>query len=130
MPTLLPSAPVLFVAWAKANPDLAAIQGARVATRLSGTLPATRVQRIGGSPDEYDGTDSPSLQVECWAADESTADLLVRTLVAVLPTFRHRAASGQVYTYEITSGPFWAPDDPSLSTNARYILTLSLLTSS
>lgn len=129
MPTLLPSAPALFVAWAKANPDLAAIQGTRVATKLNATLPATRVQRIGGTP-EAPWEDHPLLQVECWAADETTADKLARTYVAVLDAFRHRAATGRVYTYAFESGPFWSPDDPQLSTNARYIFTIRLVTTS
>lgn len=129
MTTLLPSAAALTVGLLKQNSDLSAITGGRVGTKLNKELPAIRVQRIGGSPDEYDGTDAPSMQVECWAADEATADLLVRTLIAVLPTFRHRAVTGgRVYTYDITSGPFWAPDDPSLSTAARYIITVDLLT--
>jgi hypothetical protein len=36
---------------------------------------------------------------------------------------------GRVWTYEVTSGPFWSPDDPTLSSNARYIATVDLLTS-
>lgn len=128
---LLPSAPAVLVAWATTQPDLAAIHGGRVGTKLAGTLPAMRVQRIGGSPDGYDGTDEPSMQFECWAADDVTAERFARTLVAVLPEFRHRAVEGgRVYTYEVTSGPFFSPDDPNLSTNVRYILTVSLLLSS
>ena len=129
--TLLPSAAALTVALLKADPDLTAITAGRVGTKLNQTLPAIRVQRIGGSPDAYNGTDAPSMQLECWAADEGTADTLVRTLIAVLPTFRHRdVTGGRVHTYTITSGPFWAPDDPSLSNNARYIITVELLTTS
>lgn len=131
MTALLPSAAALTVGLLKTNADLAAIHGGRVGTQLNKTLPAIRVQRIGGTPDEYDGTDAPSMQVECWAGDEATADLLVRTLIAVLPAFRHRPVTGgRVFTYEITSGPYWAPDDPALSSAARYIVTVSLLTSS
>lgn len=128
---LLPSAAALTVALLKSDSDLSAITGGRVGTKLNATLPAIRVQRIGGTPDEYDGTDAPSMQVECWAADEATADRLVRTLIAVLPTFRHRdVTGGRVYTYDVTSGPYWAPDDPALSSNARYIVTVDLLTGS
>lgn len=125
--TLLPSAPVLTVAWLKGHADLAAIHGGRVGTKLNATLPAIRVQRIGGNvPDTYE--DQPVLQVECWAVDEGTADLLARSVVAALPTIRQTTAAGRVYTYAIESGPFWAPDDPALSNYARYILTVRLLT--
>src|SRR3954470_15206486 len=120
---LLPSAPVLTVAWLKANPDLAAIHGGRVGTKLNSTLPAIRVQRIGGTvPDVYE--DQPVLQVECWAADEATADLMVRSVGALLPAVRGTYASGRVSTSQIESGPFWAPDAPQLSSNSRYILTV------
>lgn len=126
---LLPSAPALLIAWAKAQPDLAAIQGTRVGTKLNATLPATRISRVGGSPSDP-WQDNPLLQVEAWAADEGTADLLIRTWVAVLDSVRQVTASGRVYTYSIESGPFWEPDDPQLSNNARYILTVRLLVTS
>jgi hypothetical protein len=77
--TLLPSAPALLIAWAKTQTDLAAIQGTRVGTRLNATLPASRVQRVSGTPTDP-WQDLPVLQVEAWAADEATADLLIRTL--------------------------------------------------
>jgi hypothetical protein len=125
--TLLPSAPALLIAWAKTQTDLAAIQGTRVGTRLNATLPASRVQRVSGTPTDP-WQDLPVLQVEAWAADEATADLLIRTWVAALDSVRQTTASGRIYTYEIDSGPFWAPDDPNLSSNSRYILTVRLLT--
>jgi hypothetical protein len=127
--SLLPSAPALLVAWAKTQPDLAAIQGTRIGTKLNATLPCTRIQRIGGnSSDTWE--DQPVIQVEAWAADEATADLLIRTWVAALEQVRQTTANGKVYTYTIDSGPFWAPDDPQLSANSRYILTVRLTVTS
>ncbi len=123
---LLPSAEQAAVAWLKADPDLAAIHGGRVGTRLGAVLPAIRVTRVGGVPDEP-WLDNPSIQLECWAADQATADLLTRTLLAVLPTVRGLLSDGRVHTYLVTSGPYWAPDDPDLSSNARYIVTVQLL---
>lgn len=128
MTTLLPSAPAALVAWAKQDPDLSAVVNGRVGTKLASTLPAIRMQRVGGTPDEYDGTDEPAVQVECWAANDVDAERLARVFVSVLPTLRHRAVTGgRAYTYEITSGPFFLPDDPNLSTNVRYLLTISVL---
>lgn len=127
--SLLPSALVLFIARAKATPELVAIQGTRVGSKLNDILPATRVQRIGGvASDPW--RDYPVLQVEAWATDEGAADLLIRTWISVLDSFRHRAASGEVHTYQVESGPMWMPDDPTLSDNARYIITVRLLTTS
>jgi hypothetical protein len=124
---LLPSAAMVMVAWLKNNPDLNALHGGRVGTRLNAILPAIRVQRVGGAPSEL-WRDEPVVQIECWAADEGAADILARTVVASLPTVRSTVVGGRVYTYNIESGPFWSPDDPSLSNSVRYILTVRLLT--
>lgn len=123
MTMLLPSAAAMVVAGLKADPDLAAIHGGRVGTKLHATLPAIRVQRVGGTVPEV-WEDQPVMQIECWAPDEGAADLLVRTVLAVLPSLR----GASLRTYQIESGPYWAPDDPSLSSNARYIITARLLT--
>lgn len=125
--TLLPSAEQVFVAWAKAHADLNALEGGRVGTKLNATLPAIRVTRIGNAPPEP-FEDDASLQVECWAVDQGAADTLARSVVAALPSIRNTSVSGgRVWTYTITSGPYWAPDDPSLSNNARYVMTVDLL---
>ena len=124
---LLPSAQALTVAWLKANPELAAIHGGRVSTRLNATLPAVRVARVGGvSPDVWE--DNPVIQIECWAKDDVEADRLARTVVAALPTFRGKFPAGTVYSYSIDGGIYGSPDDPNLSNNVRSILTVRLLT--
>lgn len=125
--TLLPFAEAAFIAWAKTNVDIAAIT-TTIATKLGSTLPAIRVARIGDAPPEP-WWDQPHLQIEAWAADQITASLLIRTFVAALPTIRNlHLSDGVIYTYRITSGPFWSPDDPAISTSARYILTVLLST--
>jgi hypothetical protein len=126
--TLLPSAVGVFVTWCKANTDLLAVHGGRVATRLNATLPAIRVTRIGGNPQQEIWQDWAELQVECWATDDPTAELLARQVLAALPTIRGTYAYGHVWTYGDVNGPYWAPDDPNLSNNARYILSFPLLT--
>lgn len=127
--TLLPSAVGVFISWCKNNTDLAAVHSGRVGTKLNATLPAIRVTRIGGIPEQEVWQDRAELQVECWAADDPTAELLARQVLAALPTVRAVYAYGRVYTFQVTSGPYWAPDDPDLVTNySRYIFTVQLLT--
>lgn len=125
---LLPPAEIAAVIFLRTHPDLAAIHGGRVGTRLNPVLPALRLNRIGNAPPEL-WEDDAHLQVECWAADQATADLLARTLVAAWPDVRGYpiGSAGRIHTYAITSGPYWAPDDPEASDNARYIVTVSLL---
>lgn len=124
--TLLPDAEVMFIAWAKANAALLALHSGRVGTKLNATLPALRVTRVGGVASEH-YQDDPSLQVEAWGADQGAASLLARTVVEQLTAIRHTTANGRLYTYRVSGGPLWAPDDPNLSQNSRYILTLDLL---
>lgn len=126
---ILPSAPIVLVAFLKTNTALAAIHGGRVGTKLNAVLPALRVQRIGGTPDEP-WRDNPVMQVEAWGATEDDVDLLIRTVVDELPKVRKPVTGGKVWTYVVDSGPFWAPDDPNLSNNSRYIITVRLLVTS
>ena len=124
---LLPPAEQVAITWAIQVPELQAIQGDRIGTRLAATLPATRVTRVGNPPvDPWE--DDASLQFECWGSTQTDADRLMRTTLAALPSIRFwTAAGGKVHTYEVTSGPYWQPDDPNLSKNARYIFTVDLL---
>ncbi len=123
---LLPSSEQVFIAWAKTVAALNTITGGRVGTKLNATLPAIRVNRVGGTATEP-WQDTPQLQVECWAVDQATADLLARTVISSLTGVRIPVAGGVIHSYSVSGGPFWSPDDPNLSQNARYILTIDLL---
>lgn len=125
--TLLPPAEPALIAWMRADSDLSALCGGRVGTKLNATLPAFRVTRVGGVAEEA-WLDRPSVQVEAWAADAGTADTLIRSFVAALPRLARYAYQGTVWSAAVTSGPIWFPDDPNLSSNARYLVTVELLT--
>lgn len=84
---LIPSGVSVFVAWARTQPDMAAIHGGRVSSRTSATLPAVRVTLVDGNPEvtgEYNAA-HPLIEVECWASTPEVADQLMRTLIAALP---------------------------------------------
>jgi hypothetical protein len=125
--TLLPSSAVVIISWLNRITELTAITYDRIGTKLDSVLPAVRVQRVGGSSREP-WRDAPVVQIECWAPDERTADLMSRIVVAALPTLRGTYGTGKVWAYEIDSGPFWSADDVNLSTNVRYIMSIRLLT--
>jgi len=125
--TLLPSAISAAVSWLKNQPTVTAITGSRVGTRLNATLPAIRVQRVG-NPPPAEWADDASIQIECWAQDEITAELLARTVIAALPDIRgYPVTGGRVHTYTVSAGPYFAPDEPP-STLARFVMTVDLLT--
>lgn len=121
--TLLPSAEVVFVAWAKAHSALAALHGGRVGTKLNATRPCLRVQRLG-HPQIDRWEDAPELQVESWATTETSADQLARTLVAALPDIFGNRTGALITGYEVTLGPLYQPDqDTDLH---RYIVDIIL----
>ena len=124
---ILPSAVVLAISGLRADPAVSALVGGRISTKLGSVLPAIRIQRIGGTV-QTTYHDEPVIQVECWAEDERAADLVCRTVVDALPNLRASYPTGRIYTYDVESGPFYSPDDASISTNTRYILTVRLLT--
>jgi hypothetical protein len=97
--------------------DMAALVGGaspRVSTRLSGTLPAIRVTLVDGGPDttgEFGGA-HPTVQVECWANDPATADLMMRTFTAALPQVKGGTWGGvYVSGARVDLGPIMS-DDP------------------
>lgn len=123
MDVLLPSAEVVFVAWAKAHPSLEPLHGGRVGTRLNATRPCLRVQRLG-HPQVDAWEDAPELQVEAWATSETSADQLIRTLIAALPDIFGERTGALITGYEITVGPWYAPDEDTAL--HRYIATIIL----
>lgn len=120
---LLPSPEVLLGGFLRAHPALSPLHGGRVGTRLSGVYPAIRLARLG-SPARERWEDRPTVQVECWADEQAHADLLARTVVAVMPEVLGAHAGGVVSGWEITLGPLWSPD-PTTG-RARYLVDLQL----
>ena len=53
---------------------------------------------------------------------------VVRVNRAVLPSMRGGYSTGRVWGHVVESGPFYAPDDPDMSNNVRYILTVRWIT--
>jgi hypothetical protein len=63
------------------------------------------------------------MQVECWADDEGTADLLARSAVAALTDLSADHPAGAVRGCEVTFGPLWSPD--AETGRARYLFGLA-----
>lgn len=111
---LVPSGVAAFIAWARQQADLVAIQSTRVGTILSGTLPATRVTLIDGSPEvsgEFNAA-HPTIEIEAWAATPDAADTLMRTYIAALPSMKGGTWAGAyVSGVDVNLGPLMS-DDP------------------
>lgn len=125
---LLPSPIPLLVSFFTARPEITALAGDRIGSRLPGEPgPAVRITRVGGTPSQA-WQDDPRIQVEAWGAsdqDEATADLLARTLLASLADLP-RAMGRRVSALQVTVGPLWSPDPTS--GRARYLFDVQLNT--
>lgn len=126
--SLLPDAEALLIAALKARPEVVALCGGRVGTRLSGTYPAIRVTTLGGG-DAVTDTGTPNVQVECWGnGTDSTAEHQASDMARTV----HAAAGGLAGTYapgrvvgSWTFGlPLHSPDPTTF--RERYIVTVGL----
>lgn len=125
---LLPDPGEAFRLFASAQPELAALVGTRVSTKLGGAAAAIRYAVLSGAAG-YDEA-SPGLQVECWgpggAGDDGTASRIARTVLAVLPRMRGEYGEGWVAGAVADGHPFDAPDPTT--ERPRQIVTVRLLT--
>jgi hypothetical protein len=125
---LMPNAEAEFIDWAEDEATMLAIHAGRVGTKLSRTLPAIRVTRIG-DPSPHHWQDNAALAVECWGNNQDEADRLLRTMIAALPDIRgRRVPEGTIHTYEVTAGPYFVEDEQTGS--VRYNVTVNFLITS
>lgn len=125
MDPLLPSSEALLGSFLRGHHAISSIVGTRVGTKLAAARPAVRLTRLGSPPSQR-WEDSPEIQVECWAEDEVTADLLARTVIAAMPDLlERRDMDGVVKAYDITLGPLNSPDP--FTDQPRYLVGVRLL---
>jgi hypothetical protein len=125
---LVPSGVTVFVAWARTQPDLAALHGGRVSSVLASTLPAMRVSLLDGNPEVTGENNAahPVISVECWDSTPEGADTLMRTLIAALPQLAAaavtlpRGGTAYVSSVGIDLGPL-VSDDPDTGDNRQLV---------
>lgn len=126
----LPDAEALLVQALKAKPDVTALCGGRIATRLSGTYPAVRVAWVGGPSRPTEGTGRPVLQVECWgngsdAASGEAASQLARAVEGEGDSLSGIYLSGSVVGSYVDGSLIHAPD--AGTGRERYIVQVGLV---
>ena len=121
---LMPDPETVVIAALAAQPSVAAIVAARVASRIpdAPVYPLIRVVRIGGGPDTP-VSEHAVVQVECWAADDATASLLARTVIACHTNMRGTVAGGWL---ALTDPTTVLPVPDPVSEKARYIIGFDL----
>lgn len=118
---LLPDVEALVVAYLKADASVAAIAGTRVSTKLAEAYPRVNVTLITGREVVREHLDEQHLQVDAYADDKADANLLARTVRAVLlnaPSVPH--ARGVVTHVRTITPPRWLPDETA-NDRPRYL---------
>ena len=125
---LLPSAEVLAVAHLRSSADVSAIAGTRIGTELyAGSDPAVWVSLVSGEERVRNHLAAPVMDVRSYGGTKGQADLLARTVHAVLhamPETSH--AAGVVTGVDTLTLPFWLPDDDFSPARPRYVGTYQL----
>lgn len=124
---LLPSAEVLLVAYLKASPDVTALVGTRIGTQLyAGTDPAIWLSLVTGSERVRNHLVAPVLDVRSYGGTKGQADVLARTVHAVLHDMPGSHAQGVVTDVATLTLPSWLPDDGFDPPRPRYVGTYAL----
>lgn len=124
---LLPSAEVLTVAHLKASADVAAIAGARIGTELyAGADPAIWVSLVTGDERFRNHLVAPVLDVRSYGGSKGQADLLARTVHAVMHDMPGSHAQGVVTGVAALTLPAWNPDEGFDPPRPRYLGTYQL----
>ena len=124
---LLPSAEVLAVAHLRASSDVTAIAGTRIGTELyAGTSPAIWVTLTTGDERVRNHLAAPVLDVRSYGGTKADADLLARTVHAVMHDMPGVHAQGVVTGVAALSLPFWLPDEGFEPPRPRYVGTYQI----
>ena len=111
----LPDAEATVIGWLKGCPDITAVVGQRIHARFPEqvTMPAIRVTRVGGSPDDP-WRDAPQIQVDCWADPQrdQQAQQLAGLVCAHVDELRgHRGDGSVIVAPHVINGPLLREDD-------------------
>jgi hypothetical protein len=124
---LLPSAEVLTVAYLKASADVSALVGARIGTELyAGTDPAIWLSLVTGDERWRNHLVAPVLDIRCYGGTKAQADVLARTVHAVMHDMPGTHATGVVTDVATLTLPAWSPDDGFEPPRPRYLATYQL----
>ena len=124
---LLPSVETLTVAYLKASVDIAAIVGTRIGTELyAGTTPAIWLSHVTGDERFRNHLVSQMVDIRSYGGTKADADLLARTVHAVMHDMPGSHAAGIVTAVETTAMPAWSPDDGFNPPRPRYLGTYAV----
>lgn len=124
---LLPSVEILAVAHLKASPDVAALIGERIGTELyAGDSAAVWLSLVTGEERFRNHLAAQVVDVRSYGGSKIQAELLSRTVHAVLHAMPGTHQMGVVTAVQCSAMPAWSPDDSFTPPRARYIGTYAI----
>jgi hypothetical protein len=121
---LLPSIESLTVAHLKASVDVSALVGTRVGTELyAGSDPAVWLSLVTGEERFENYLIAPMIDVRSYGGTKGQADILARTVHAVMHQMIGAHAGGVVTDVAAVTLPSWSPDEGFSPPRPRYIAT-------
>lgn len=121
---VLPSVEALAVSYLRTSPDIAAIVGTRIGTELyAGSTPAIWLSLVTGDERVRNHLVAPVLDVRSYGGSKADADLLSRTVHAVMHDMPGLHPTGVVTDVSALTLPYWMPDEGFEPPRPRYLGT-------
>jgi hypothetical protein len=119
---VLPSIERLVVEYLRGSADVQALVNQRVSTALptSPTFPLVSVLLVSGEERVQRHLDAATIQVDAWGGTKDQADLLARTVRAVLLEMPRAHDTATVTAVITLVAPRWLPDETSEPSRPRY----------
>lgn len=124
---LLPSTEALVVAYLRASTDVTALIGTRIGTELyAGTGGAVWLSHVTGSEQVRNHLITSIVDIRSYGGSKGDADLLARTVHAVMHDLPGVRPAGVVTGVEALTIPSWSPDDGFDPPRPRYLATYAV----
>lgn len=124
---LLPSTESLVASYLRASADVTALIGTRIGTELyAGSGAAVWLSLVTGSETVRNHLISAVVDVRSYGGSKADADLLARTVHAVMHDMPGVHAGGIVTGVDTLTIPAWLPDEGFEPARPRYLATYSV----
>lgn len=124
---MLPSTEALVASYLRSSADVTALIGTRIGTELyAGTGAAVWLSLVTGSEQFRNHLISAVIDVRSYGGSKADADLLARTVHAVIHDMPGAHATGVVTGVETLTIPAWLPDEGFEPARPRYLASYSV----
>lgn len=124
---LLPSTEALVASYLRASSDVTALIGTRIGTELyAGTAGAVWLSLVTGSEQVRNHLITSVVDVRSYGGSKADADLLARTVHAVMHDMPGTRPTGVVTGVDTLTIPAWSPDDGFEPARPRYLATYAV----